>query len=200
MGVDRDLNVLIADDSEDDALLLIRELRKGGLLCQFERVDDPEAMRRALNLSKWDLVVTDHNMPSFSSADALQLVKLAQPETPVIVVSGTISDDVAVHSMKSGAQDYIMKDNLSRLVPVVERELREVAQRDAHLQAQQKIAYLSHHDTLTNLINREQFKNYLQTALDSAHQTQAQHALLYVDLDNLRLLTTPVGIRRGMNY
>ena len=197
MGVDRDLNVLIADDSEDDALLLIRELRKGGLLCQFERVDDPEAMRRALNLSKWDLVVTDHNMPSFSSADALQLVKLAQPETPVIVVSGTISDDVAVHSMKSGAQDYIMKDNLSRLVPVVERELREVAQRDAHLQAQQKIAYLSHHDTLTNLINREQFKNYLQTALDSAHQTQAQHALLYVDLDQFKIINDACGHQAG---
>jgi len=85
--VDRLLKVLIADDSEDDALLLVRQLKKGGLTCWFERVDTAEDMRVSLNRQHWDLVVTDHNMPAFSSSEALQLVKAIQPETPVIAVN-----------------------------------------------------------------------------------------------------------------
>lgn len=149
--MERFLKVLIADDSEDDALLLIRELRRGGLRCEFERVENAQGLKASLNRQDWDLVVTDHNMPSFTSSEALKITKAVQPETPVIVVSGAISDDVAVNSMKSGAQDYIMKDNLARLVPVVERELREAQQRSAHRAAEKKVAYLANHDVLTDL-------------------------------------------------
>ncbi len=136
--MERFLKVLIVDDSEDDTLLLVRELRKGGLRCKFERVESANDLKRCLNCQDWDLVVTDHNMPGFGSSEALKITKAVQPETPVIVVSGAISDDVAVDSMKSGAQDYIMKDNLARLVPVVERELREAEQRSAHRAAGRK--------------------------------------------------------------
>lgn len=195
--MDHFLKVLIADDSEDDALLLVRELRKGGLRCEFERVETGPGLKAALARQTWDLVVTDHNMPSFSSADALKIVKTMQPETPIIVVSGAISDDVAVNSMKSGAQDYIMKENLARLVPVVERELREAAQRSAHKEAEKKVAYLAHHDSLTDLINRDQFKVYLEQALQSTINASAEHALVYVDLDQFKIINDTCGHLAG---
>lgn len=191
--MERFLKVLIADDSEDDALLLIRELRKGGLRCEFERVESAQGLKASLNRQDWDLVVTDHNMPSFSSSEALKITKAVQPETPVIVVSGAISDDVAVNSMKSGAQDYIMKDNLARLVPVVERELREAEQRTAHRAAEKKAAYLANHDVLTDLINREQFKVHLEHALASSLDRAVEHALVYVDLDQFKIINDTCG-------
>lgn len=195
--MDRDLNVLIADDSEDDALLLVRELRKGGLKCSFTRVENALDMRRCLESSRWDLVVTDHNMPSFSSAEALALTRAQLPDIPVIVVSGVISDDVAVNSMKSGAQDYLMKDNLSRLVPVVEREIREAERRSAHRKAQQKIAYLTSYDALTSLINRNQLKVHLQDAIADARHKGTQHALLYVDIDQFKIINDTCGHLAG---
>jgi len=195
--LERFLKVLIADDSEDDALLLIRELRKGGLRCEFERVESAHGLKACLNRQDWDLVVTDHNMPSFSSSEALKITKAMQPETPVIVVSGAISDDVAVNSMKSGAQDYIMKDNLARLVPVVERELREAEQRSAHRAAEKKVAYLANHDVLTDLINREQFKVHLEHALASVLDCAVEHALVYVDLDQFKIINDTCGHLAG---
>lgn len=191
--MDRLLKVLIADDSEDDALLLVRQLKKGGLSCRFERVDTAEDMRNALLGHTWDLVVTDHNMPAFSSAEALQLVKALQPDTPVIVVSGAITDDVAVNSMKAGAQDYIMKDNLARLVPAVERELREVEHRNARKEAEEQVAYLVYHDALTDLMNRDQFKKQLDDFLETARVYNQEHALLYVDLDQFKIINDTCG-------
>ena len=191
--MERTLKVLIADDSEDDALLLIRELRKGGLRCEFQRVENSEDMKSSLDLESWDLIVTDHNMPSFGSAEALQIAKAVQPDTPVIVVSGAITDAVAVNSMESGAQDYIMKDNLARLVPVVERELREVAQREARKQAELQAAYLAHHDALTSLINRDQFKNHIEDALSACRVNNSEHALIYVDLDQFKIINDTCG-------
>ncbi len=184
----RQLRVLIVDDSEDDALLLIRELRKGGLPCRFKRVETASSMELCLNSEDWDLVVTDHSMPQFSSADALQLTKKLCPDLPIIVVSGAISDDVAVNSMRSGAQDYIMKDNLARLVPVVERELREVEQRNARIEAEEQAKYLAHHDVLTSLINRDEFKSQLQYILDHCLDNDREHALLYLDIDQFKLI------------
>ncbi|WP_290583777.1 EAL domain-containing protein [Ketobacter sp.] len=191
--MERFLKVLIVDDSEDDALLLVRELRKGGLRCEFERVESAVGLKSSLNRQLWDLVVTDHNMPAFGSSEALKITKAMQPETPVIVVSGAISDDVAVDSMKSGAQDYIMKDNLARLVPVVERELRESEQRSAHRAVERKAAYLANHDVLTDLINREQFKVHLGHALESAFEQGVEHALIYVDLDQFKIINDTCG-------
>jgi len=191
--VDRLLKVLIADDSEDDALLLVRQLKKGGLSCRYERVDTADEMRNALLRQHWDLVVTDHNMPAFSSSEALQLVKAVHPDTPVIVVSGAITDDVAVSSMKAGAQDYIMKDNLARLVPAVERELREAEHRSARKEAEEQVAYLVYHDALTDLMNRDQFKKQLDHFLETARVHAHEHALLYLDLDQFKIINDTCG-------
>lgn len=195
--MERVLKVLIADDSEDDALLVVRHLKKGGLNCHFERVDNARSMRDALLRQQWDLVVTDHNMPAFGSSEVLQLVKSLQPDAPVIVVSGAITDDIAVNSMKAGAQDYIMKDNLARLVPAVERELREAEHRNARKEAEEQVAYLVYHDALTDLMNRNQFKKQLEAFIESARVHNHEHALLYLDLDQFKIINDTCGHLAG---
>jgi PAS domain S-box-containing protein len=122
--------VLIVEDSEDDALLLLRELRRGGYEPDYELVDTPEAMREALaGSASWDVIVSDYRMPRFSAPEALKLAREVDSETPFVVVSGKIGEDVAVEMMKAGAHDYVMKDNLARLYHTVERGLEEAKER-----------------------------------------------------------------------
>ena len=123
------LRVLIVEDSEDDCLLLKNELARGGYAVTYSRVETAEGMLAALTQESWDIVVSDHRMPRFSSLAALKLHKDRACNTPFIVVSGSIGEELAVGAMKAGANDYIMKDNLTRLVPAVERELREAESR-----------------------------------------------------------------------
>ena len=126
------LNVLIAEDSEDDAMLIVRELRRGGYEPRMRRVDSAADMKEALENGQWDLIITDHNMPSFDSGDALRLAREHDPNIPFILVSGSIGEEIAVDAMKAGAHDYVMKDNLTRLLPAIRRELREAENRRAH--------------------------------------------------------------------
>jgi PAS domain S-box-containing protein len=123
------LRVLLIEDSPDDALLIERLLRQGGFELETERVDSEPALRVALERTAWDLILADYNLPGFSGRAALDLVRARGLEMPVIFVSGSIGEDVAVAAMKAGANDYVMKGNLRRLVPAVERELREAAER-----------------------------------------------------------------------
>ena len=119
------LRLLIVEDSEDDALLLLRELRRADYAVTFERVETAEAMALALTTQNWDLVIADHNMPQFNGIAALELCNKNGADLPFILVSGSIGEDLAVAAMKAGAQDYLMKGSLSRLIPSVQRELRE---------------------------------------------------------------------------
>jgi len=121
------LRALIVEDSEDDALLLIRALKQAGYEPATERVQTAEAMRSALLEKPWDIVLCDYNMPQFSGLDALELIGELDIDLPFIIVSGTIGEETAVNTMKAGAHDYIMKDKLQRLIPAIERELREAA-------------------------------------------------------------------------
>jgi PAS domain S-box-containing protein len=123
------LHVLIVEDSEDNSLLLKNELARGGYEVTYSRVETAEAMRAALAEGSWDIIVSDHRMPQFSSLDALKVHKESKSDVPFIVVSGSMGEELAVGAMKAGAYDYIMKDNLTRLVPTVERELREAESR-----------------------------------------------------------------------
>ena len=133
------LRVLVVDDSEDDALLLLRELRCGGYLPSWERVDTAEALAAALAASAWEFVLCDYVMPRFSGPAALRLIRERAPDLPVIIVSGQIGEEYTVAAMKAGAQDYVMKSNLARLVPAIERELREVEMRRAHQRAEEEL-------------------------------------------------------------
>lgn len=130
------LRVLIAEDSEEDALLLVRELQRGGYAPTFERVETPEAMKASLEKQAWDLVIADYAMPHLSGLAALKLLKENGLDLPLIIVSGTTGEEAAVEAMKAGAHDYIMKNNLARLVPVVERELREAIVRRERKEAE----------------------------------------------------------------
>jgi len=123
------LKTLIVEDSENDALLLELELQRAGYEAVWERVETAAALRAALERQTWDLVVADYLLPQFNGLEALALVKEKGLDLPFIVVSGNITDDTAVAAMKAGAHDYVMKSNLSRLGPAVERELREAAMR-----------------------------------------------------------------------
>ncbi|HKW41964.1 MAG TPA: response regulator [Gemmatimonadales bacterium] len=127
------LHLLLVEDSEDDALLLLRELTRAGFAPVAERVDNRAAMESALDRQSWDLVIGDYSMPHFGGPDALALVRERGLEVPFIIVSGTIGEERAVAAMKAGASDYVPKGNLKRLVPVIERELREAAGRRERL-------------------------------------------------------------------
>lgn len=138
------LRVLIVEDSEDDSALIVRELKRAGYETDFKRVDSHDALKSILALQDWDLVISDFSMPQFSGTDALKLVRATGSDAPFIFVSGTMGEDTAVDALKNGAQDYLVKTNLKRLVPAVQRELREVEARrerkrlEKHVQQLQK--------------------------------------------------------------
>lgn len=133
------LRILMVEDSEDDALLLLRELRRGGYKPTFERVDTPEAMKAALESDSWDVVIADYVMPRFSGLDALSLLQKSGLDLPFIIVSGKIGEDIAVEAMRAGAHDYFLKGNLARLVPAIRREMHEAAVRREHKQAEEAL-------------------------------------------------------------
>lgn len=137
--MDTKLRVLIAEDSEDDALLLVRMLRKGGYEPDYERVDSPQAMSDALDNRVWDAIVSDYVMPQFSGLDALKLVQSKGLDLPFIIVSGNIGEEIAVEAMRVGAHDYIMKSNLMRLVPAIGRELHEAEVRRKRRKAEEEL-------------------------------------------------------------
>ncbi|WP_218110258.1 response regulator [Oligoflexus tunisiensis] len=119
----------MVEDSNDDAELIIAQLERGGFEPHVKRVWTAEAMTRALADESWDIVLSDYAMPRFNGRAALDLLKSFQKDIPFIMISGTIGEDIAIKCMKAGASDYLMKDNLSRLNPAVEREVAEAARR-----------------------------------------------------------------------
>ena len=133
------LNILIVEDSEDDALLLLRELKRGGYAPAFERIETAGDMREALERRAWDLIISDYVLPRFSGLAALKMLKESGLDLPFIIVSGNIGESIAVDAMKAGAHDYILKGNLTRLVPAVERELREAIGRRERRQAEEAL-------------------------------------------------------------
>jgi len=125
----RKLKILIVEDSEDDALLIMHRIKKDGLDPIYKRVDSKKKMRVALENEKWDIVLSDYSMPNFSGLDALELFKQKDLDIPFILISGTIGEEIAVETMKKGGNDYIMKDKLARLAPSIRREIQEAKTR-----------------------------------------------------------------------
>ena len=133
------LNVLLVEDSESDAALVVRTLRKAGYDVREERVETSDDMRSALHRQGWDVVICDYHMPKFSAQAALALAQQTGKELPFIVVSGAMGEDVAVAMMKAGAHDYLMKDKLARLAPAVARELRDAETRRERKRAEEAL-------------------------------------------------------------
>ena len=139
----KSLRVLIVDDSEDDAQLVLLELKRGGYDPDWERVDTPLAMKVALEKRKWDVIICDYVMPQFSGLAALSMVRLKEIDTPFILVSGTVNEDTLIEGMKLGAHDFITKGRIKRLVPAIEREIREAEVRREKRLAQNRVFKLN---------------------------------------------------------
>ncbi|MDZ4252938.1 MAG: EAL domain-containing protein [Sulfuritalea sp.] len=133
------VKVLVIEDSEDDAKLALRALRGGGFEPTHRRVQTAADLKAALAGEHWDAVISDFSMPGFTGMDALEIFRGAGFDIPFILISGTIGEDTAVQAMKAGASDYLMKQSLTRLAPVLERELKETQMRAAHCQAQEAL-------------------------------------------------------------
>jgi PAS domain S-box-containing protein len=133
------LRVLIVAAQDDDALLLLRVLRGAGYDLTFERVDTAKPLEAALDRQPWDIIIADYTLPKFDGLAAIAYVKERGFDLPFIIVSDTIGEDMAVAAMKAGAHDYIMKNNLTRLIPAVEHELREAEVRRARKRAEERL-------------------------------------------------------------
>ncbi len=139
----KSIRLLIVEDSDDDTELLLRELRKGGFDPESRRVETAHDMKEALSSQDWDIIVSDYSMPNFDGIAALKIANHLAVNLPFIIVSANIGEEIAVMAMKAGANDYIMKGNLARLVPAIERELKEAKNRQRHREAEQQMRKLS---------------------------------------------------------
>jgi diguanylate cyclase (GGDEF)-like protein/PAS domain S-box-containing protein len=133
------LRVLLLEDSEDDAELILRALRQGGYEPESTRAETREEMAAALERSEWDLIISDHNMPQFSATAGLELMGERGLDLPFIIVSAAIGEETAAEAMAAGAGDYVMKDSLRRLIPAIERELREAETRNTRRAAERAL-------------------------------------------------------------
>jgi len=194
------IRVLLVEDSEDDAILLLHELRNAGYDTEHLRVETREAMSAALDQRPWDLIVCDFSLPNFSAPDALNLLKEKGRDLPFIIVSGTVGEDVAVESMRAGAHDYLMKGNLTRLGPAIQRELREARVRRERRQAEAELK--SYQKQLRSLSSRmslieEHERRQIATALhDQVGQTLA---VLKMKLAALRAQADGTGLAETLD-
>lgn len=138
------LKLLLVEDSEDDALLIVHELKHGGYNdLIFKRVDTAEAMSKELDNNTWDIIIADYSLPHFSGLGAIKLLKEKELDIPFILVSGTVGEEVAVKAIKAGANDYLLKNHLTRLIPAIQRELRDAQLRLLQKQSEEKLLELA---------------------------------------------------------
>ncbi len=165
------LRLLLVEDDENDAMLLLRELRRGGYSVTSTRVETPEAFERELDTGRWDVIVADYSLPHFDALSAFSRVRQRGLDLPFLIVSGTIGEDTAVAAMKAGVHDFLLKDRLGRLAPAVTRELREAEVR-AERQRMQEQLLLSDRLASLGLL-----------AASVAHEINNPLASLMMDLD-----------------
>ncbi|MHB8399322.1 MAG: response regulator [Candidatus Limnocylindrales bacterium] len=177
------LRVLIVEDSEDDAELLLRELRHGGYEPTYARVETAATLSAELAARAWDIVFSDFSMPQFDAFDALALLRSTGLDVPFIIVSGTIGEDRAVAAMKAGAHDYVLKDNLARLVPAVERELEQAGQRRVQRQTEEALRHAR--------ATEARLGQLLDESSDEIH---------ILDAETLRFVQTNATARRHLGY
>ncbi|MBE0669898.1 MAG: GAF domain-containing protein [Anaerolineales bacterium] len=132
--MNQQLKLLLIEDNEDDSKLILHELKRHGYEIEYERVETADQLLLALERQAWDIILSDYSLPKFNAPEALTLMQSSGQDLPFIILSGTIGEETAVKSLKAGAHDFIIKGNLARLVPAVERELRDARTRREHRQ------------------------------------------------------------------
>ena len=191
------LRLLLIDDSEDDASLVVRELSRAGYSVASQRVDSPEALAIALTSQRWDLAIADYTMPKFNGAAALALLREHNAELPLIFVSGTIGEDEVVAAIRSGAQDYVRKGDMARLVPTVERQLQEAAGRLPRPHVAAQLVHLAYHDALTDLPNRVLLHDRLRQAILSSQRSHKSLAVMVLEIGGLESIIDAHGRYAG---
>ncbi len=139
MAVNPLLRLLLVEDSEDDAILLLSEIQRNGYSVVYERVETAETMKLALEEEEWDAIISDYSLPQFSAPKALEVMKAGGYDLPFIIVSGTTTEENAVEALKAGAHDFVIKGRLARLLPAIHRELKEAEQRRERKQREHEL-------------------------------------------------------------
>jgi putative nucleotidyltransferase with HDIG domain len=188
------LQILLVEDSLDDAHLVLREIQRGGYEITFERVETAEAMRAALARQAWDLIICDFSLPRFSAPSALEIVKKSGYDLPFIIVSGTIGEESAVNALKSGAHDFIIKGNFARLIPAIQRELKEAKVRRERREREQELEAIA--SVSSKLRTAKTLEEMLSHLLDQALkliQAEAGSIWLYDSASEIIELKTQLG-------
>jgi diguanylate cyclase (GGDEF)-like protein len=198
------LRILLVEDSKLDAELFLAELRRSGFETDCERVDTEALFREALSSAAWEMVVCDHTLPGFNSSEALRIVRESELDVPFVILSGTIGEEAAVEALKAGARDVVVKSNLARLGPVVDRVLLEAQsrrhQRQLELERTELQAHLHHqafHDALTGLPNRVLALDRAQQMLARARRQPMTVAALFIDVDGFKQVNDGFGHAAG---
>ncbi len=188
------LRVLIVEDSEDAAELLTLELKRGGCHSITRRVDTNDALGAALS-EEWDVALLDYNMPRLNVMAALTQLKQLPYDLPVIVVSAAIGEERAAEMMKAGAHDYIRKGNLARLIPSIDRELREAEDRRRRKEAEDRLNHLAYYDPLTLFPNHNAFRN--QCEKEIAQGDGKTLILVIININNIGDINNTLGYKNG---
>ncbi len=166
------LRLLLIEDSKDDAELIVREVRRGGYTIEFERVETKLDMQQALAQGTWDMILSDYSMPKFSAMSALQVLKDSGLDIPFLVISGTIGEETAVTALKAGANDFLLKGKLARLMPAIERELRDAETRRSRHEAElrykllvEQLPIIVYVNPLDKIVNTTYVSPQIQTVL-----------------------------------
>ena len=196
-----ELRILLVEDSEDDADLLTQYLKRLEVEIVLVRVETAVELNAALAGDSWDLVISDYRLPKFSGLAALKLVRTRSSDLPLIIVSATIGEEIAVEAMRAGANDYVMKNNLARLLPAIQRELHEARtraeNRAANKAQQEKLDYLAFYDSITGLANRNLFLERVTQHLRGAVARGHKLAVGMIDLERFKNINDGLGRAAG---
>jgi diguanylate cyclase len=189
------MRLLVVDDSEEDVALMRAEFAREGHVPVMRRVDTEGDLRDALHTADWDLVIADESMPRLDSRGALGIVRKSGKDIPFIICSGTMSDRLASNAMREGVQDFVAKGDFARLIPSIEREVRNAEIRKAARKAESHVYRLAYYDPLTGLPNRNYFCERVNEQIAARPDMSA--AVIFLDVDNFMRLNNSFGYAIG---